>query len=141
MKCRHWNGPHVFRRYDGPDSELSCRCGARHVPALPGFVDEARARSTDPETSHAAARSVKDLRSSQADVLVVLRRMVPMTDEELVETYQDLARSGFVRSQSPSGIRTRRSELVELGLVEDSGQRETLRSGRRAIVWKAREET
>ena len=38
---------------------------------------------------------------------------------------------------SPSGARTRRAELVVKGLVYDTGERVTLLSGRRAIVWSA----
>ncbi len=38
--------------------------------------------------------------------------------------------------QSASGIRTRRNELVELGVIRDSGKREKLRSGRYGVVWE-----
>jgi hypothetical protein len=39
--------------------------------------------------------------------------------------------------QSLSGLRTRRSELVKKGLVEWTGDYETLNTGRRARIWKA----
>ncbi|WP_051103521.1 hypothetical protein [Terracoccus sp. 273MFTsu3.1] len=91
------------------------------------------ARATDPETSHEAAASVGDVRESQRFVHSLLKASGGATDEALVNTTQNL---GF--PISPSGLRTRRSELVRLGLVEDSGERERLASGRRAIVWRVR---
>ena len=50
-----------------------------------------------------------------------------MTDEELVATFD---------SQAPSSVRTRRSELVNLGLVRDSGRRVPSVRGRDQIVWE-----
>ena len=38
----------------------------------------------------------------------------------------------------PQTIRTRTSELVDRGLVYDTGERRLTRSGRAAIVWRAR---
>lgn len=90
----------------------------------------ALARPTDPETSHAAAASLDDVQESQKQVHRLLRMFGPMTDERLVL----MARTtGW--NVSPSGLRTRRHELVAAGLVEDTGRRDTLASGRRAIVW------
>jgi hypothetical protein len=64
-----------------------------------------------------------------------LRRLIvsvlsegPMTDVDLVEI---LKPRGF----SPSGIRTRRSELVRLGKVVDTKKRAVLASGRKATLW------
>lgn len=55
----------------------------------------------------------------------------PMTDEEI---FTALAQHGYV--MSPSGARTRRKELVDLGLVEDTGVTILTKSGRGAIVWR-----
>lgn len=103
-----------------------------------------RARNTDPATSHAAARSVQGERKSQRAVWAVMRRHGDLTDEELVAAYeadvaahQGISRYEKLPRQSPSGIRTRRSELVEQGWVVDSGLRKPLASGRRAIVWRS----
>jgi len=86
------------------------------------------ARSTDPATSHAAAKSVK-VRESQTKVLGLLK-IGAATDEEL----SNRAMAHGIRI-SPSGLRTRRCELVDLGLVVDSGVRVTTGTGRKAIVW------
>jgi len=100
----------------------------------PGLFDApvAHARNTDPETSHAAARShaPEKLRISQADVLRLFRRYGPMADGDLL-LYAD--KEGV--RQSPSGLRTRRKELVVRGRLRDTGQRVRLESGRRSIVW------
>ena len=89
------------------------------------------ARRTDVWSSHEAAASVTRIRESQQAVLELLKLLGPSTDEQIGAAYWDGPK------QSPSGLRTRRSELVELGKVRDSGQRRRLKSGRRAIVWEA----
>jgi predicted ArsR family transcriptional regulator len=87
-----------------------------------------KARPTDPETSWAAARSITDeqVSRSQRIVYAVLQSRGPMTDEELVSLV----------AMSPSGTRTRRKELVEEGLVRDSGNRKFTKTGRQAVVWE-----
>lgn len=93
--------------------------------------ERAHARRTDPDTSHAAARSVVELRPRQQAVLDVLRSYGrALTDEEIAERYDG-------PQQSPSGLRTRRSELVSKGFARDSGERRPLASGRLAIAWEA----
>jgi hypothetical protein len=67
---------------------------------------------------------------------VVLRALAAagadgMTDEEL----QDRLAMG------PSTQRPRRVELVQAGLVRDSGRTRSTRSGRQAVVWVAGEST
>lgn len=102
-----------------------------------------RVRITDPETSVAAAESVQDtIRESQQAVMHVLEDYYPegTTDTELIIMYRLQAdRTGLPR-QSDSGIRTRRKELVERGLVEDTGQRDRLPSGRLSIIWKVKDD-
>jgi hypothetical protein len=90
----------------------------------------ATARVTDPETSHAAAASVRDVRESQRAVHRLLLLYGPATDERLVHLAELTA-----LHISPSGLRTRRHELVALGLVQDTGHRAVMDSGRRAILW------
>lgn len=90
------------------------------------------ARATDPQTSWDAARSVTGLNVRQAHIYTILLNFGSMTDERILDEY--LYRFDFI---SPSGCRTRRKELVEFGLVEDSGRRTPLVSGRLSIEWQA----
>lgn len=90
----------------------------------------ARARNTDPLTSHLAGASVGDVTKTQQYILRALRRS--RTDVELVEAYNSLKTAPRA---SESGIRSRRAELVRKGLVVDTGRRVRLDSGRYAIVW------
>jgi hypothetical protein len=91
------------------------------------------ARNTDPETSHQAAASVRGVTDTHKVILHLLAK--PMTDVELIETfYKSVNRQ--VLWASESGIRSRRSELVQSGKVIDSGAREKLPSGRNAIIWR-----
>lgn len=90
----------------------------------------AKARRTDPITSHDAADSVDNITQTQSYVLRCLRR--PRVDVELVSAYREYKTAPRA---SESGIRSRRAELVDRGLVIDTGRRVRLESGRYAIVW------
>lgn len=99
----------------------------------------AQSRSTDPQTSHEAAKSItKDaITRGQAVVLRLFTDHGSMTDKDLRDHYQAL----YIRDKetprlSSSGLRTRRCELVDKGKLQDSGARRTLLTGRRAIVWE-----
>ena len=98
--------------------------------------DDAHARISDPETSLEAAESLRreKIRRSQMQVYEALLDCGPMCDTRLQEA---LAAEGI--HMSPSGVRTRRSELVEKNMVEDSGKRTVLFSGRRSIIWRVKE--
>jgi hypothetical protein len=100
-----------------------CICGQRHSDPEPAAV----ARSTDPQTSWEAARSVSHIRESQNEVLRLFQSRGPMTDEQ--------ARGYYTGKQSLSGFRTRRSELVAQGRLVDTGRRLKGTTGRRMIVW------
>lgn len=109
------------------------------MPEQLPLATEARARRTDPGTSHVAAKSLGDLRPKQVAVHSALTALGPATDTHLAEFYFEQA-DAFARwpMQSSSGIRTRRRELTDAGLVVDTGKRRKLRSGRRAIVWQVK---
>ena len=92
------------------------------------------ARLSDPQTSVEAAKSVKHVTSTQSAIRSLL--VNEMTDEELFVAYSKAVTKGLAPLASPSGVRSRRAELVVLGLVEDTGRKRKLASGRNAIVWK-----
>lgn len=92
-------------------------------------------RKSNPETSKEAALSIKPERLSRAKQSILSLLYVPMTDEALLEAYNTYASAVGADWISPSGLRSRRSELVAAGLVEDTGERMRLKSGRNAIVW------
>lgn len=89
------------------------------------------ARSSDPDTSWEAASRVRHLTATREAVLACLRARGGLTDAEIWDTLPREHRT------TPSGIRTRRSELVHLGLVVDTGARRLGPTGRRMIVWEA----
>ncbi len=98
------------------------------------FQPKARARREDPDTSKAAAESVKDITAKQKAVLRLFLNAAG-TDEEIAIRYNACRESFGLPVQSPSGLRSRRSELVHLGYLKDSGVRKETMSGRWAIVW------
>lgn len=100
------------------------------------FEPTAHARRSDPQTSKDAASSVRRIRESQADVLSVVREFGPMSDEQIIRAYRGCFWSSSFVKQSDSGIRTRRSELVALGIVVDSGLRGKTSSNRQTVLWK-----
>lgn len=70
---------------------------------------------------------------AQADVYNVLRQFGPMPDHALVP----LAQHAASIHQSSSGIRTRRRELLDSGLVKFTGDTITTGSNRKAAVYTA----
>lgn len=101
--------------------------------------DRAYARRSDPETSHAAASSIsrRQISLAQADLLRLFSRGdLKLTDAELADLHKVAVIQLRLHHQSPSGLRTRRRELVDLGYLKDSGDRRKLPSGRLAIVWE-----
>jgi len=92
-----------------------------------------QARRTDPQTSHDAANSVKNINKTKKAILVLLRKH--QSDMQLVANYSKLARQNKAPRASESGIRSRRAELVRLGLVKDTGKRDKSASNRQMIVW------
>lgn len=92
------------------------------------------ARRTDPKTSHDAAASVDEIKATDTQRAILAILKVPMTDVDLVFTYGVAFINGRAPRASESGIRSRRAELADRGLVVPVGY-ETLASGRKAIVW------
>ena len=92
-----------------------------------------RARRSDPATSHAAAASVVNLSDTKRRILDLVA-LEPSTDFEIRDRWDS---SGFP-TISDSGLRTRRSELVDDGLLIDSGSTRPGPSGRAYVVWTVR---
>jgi len=92
------------------------------------------ARRTDPTTSFQAAASVKNVTETQKNILLLLS--MPMTDDQLIDAFYQFAAANGWKQASPSGIRSRRAELVAAGLVKDTGERAKSWSGRQSIVWR-----
>lgn len=101
-------------------------------------IDEPRARSTDPDTSHLAADlSHAKLSELQAIVLGIFHDVPDfgLTDSELDRYYADnSSHRGWpsIRFETP---RKRRSDLSKLGKLEDSGIRRENPFGRLEVVW------
>ena len=100
---------------------------------IPG---EARARNTDPLTSHDAAATVRNITETHNAILTFIRIDGPMTDFELLARWRKYCDRGWLEPISESGLRTRRSELVAAGYLEDSGRRGKTPSGRSCIIWQ-----
>lgn len=91
-------------------------------------------RRTDPFTSHQAGEAATKNRSPIQKVVLKWAATQPLgfTDVGLVSALGDIA--------SPSGLRSRRAELTELGLIQPKLQKgeivtKTYRTNRRHIVW------
>lgn len=131
--------------------EMKVRLGAMLAPAdefaapapskseVRALPTRAHARNSDPSTSHvAAAHASRDMTANQAAVLEAFKRCEAMTDVELVEFY---GQASDLPQQSESGLRTRRSELVIAGYVEDSGSKKVVSGHDPAIIWRLVEHT
>lgn len=97
-----------------------------------GLGDRAVARHSDPETSHEAADSISRERITavQRAVLRLLADGGMLSDEQIALRYPSSSPPA-----SPSGLRTRRCELVQRGLVEHRGFTVMERTGNRTRTW------
>lgn len=93
-----------------------------------------RARTTDPVTSHVAADAIAGVTDVQARIIQLLTNLGPMTDDELGVQYRHRVPLGWPET-SPSGLRTRRRELVDAGLVHDTKTTRPTAGGNPATVW------
>lgn len=68
--------------------------------------------------------------------MVVMRTLGrEVLDEELIAEYRKLEKAMMLPTQSESGIRSRRSELSQAGLLE-LGQKKKMRTGGTGNTWK-----
>jgi hypothetical protein len=101
----------------------------------PTFFDRERAnvvafaRNSDPDTSHQAAESITPrIRQLQVAVLAFA--------STCPDGFTDPLMNDHFQTHS-STYRTRRSELVDLGMIEDTGNRLTLGpKGRKHALWR-----
>lgn len=89
-------------------------------------------RRRDPGTSFLAALSITSQKRQEFYFEIYTALKTAQTDDELRRT---LSRRGV--PHSPSGMRSRRSELVAAGWVRDSGKRRDSDNGNPATVWEA----
>jgi len=95
------------------------------------------ARTDDPDTSHQAAWSVVDATEMQQRVYAIfVRHPDGLTDEQLVAIYARHYPSDWKSLESKASPRKRRSDLTNLGVIIDSGEKRPLQSKRLGIVWK-----
>ena len=105
-------------------------------PAAPAWEPGslfARARRTDPETSHEAAASITHRRINRSESLVsmVLRGLGEGTDLQ-IEQAARLRGS----DDTPQRLRSARAKLVEFGLAEWTGEHGLSPTGKRARIWR-----
>jgi hypothetical protein len=96
-----------------------------------------RSRRRNPETSLEAHDTIWCPNRVQSIILDIICQHGPICDDQIARRYyQRAARTGDVLP-SPESLRTRRSELVDKGLVEFSGVFTLTESLRRTREWSA----
>lgn len=96
----------------------------------------AQARSTDPQTSHDAAASVNNISKVQKAIMSLLQAS-PMCDEKLIGQYRIWQQTDDrFPAASDQSIRSRRAELVTMGILEAAPQKEQMTTGGWANVWR-----
>lgn len=79
------------------------------------FGDRAHARTSDPETSKVVAANIAPAKRTalQLRILRAFEIMGPMHDAALYEVVTQMERNLGLKPSSPSGVRSRRSELAK----------------------------
>jgi hypothetical protein len=110
------------------------------APAILPAGDTARARKTDPVTSHEAADSISVVgrEASEVEVLTILRAAdKPITSEQLEHRHITRAwQIPGISLYSGARLRTALKQLADDGMVIRDGEGRT-KSGRRAATWRA----
>jgi hypothetical protein len=107
--------------------DVTCLCGETRNPCPVHDLSAISARLSDPETSHQAARSYRPNRLTQRQrILDLLRYSAGLTDFQLSQA------TGIPRHIAAR----RRKDLVEMGLVCDSGYRRKTDNNVAAVVWR-----
>lgn len=103
---------------------------------LPHFVPETHARTTDPDTSLAAALAVDATEMQQRVYAIHQEHPEGLTDEELLLHYGRRYTLAGRSQESHMSPRKRRSDLATARILVDSGLRRPLVSGRNGVVWR-----
>lgn len=96
------------------------------------------ARRTDPSTSHEAAETVYKPSQVAIAVFMTLYRH-EMTDEQIISAFDGHALEGLHPTASPQSIRSRRSELVDAGIIVWTGEYGVTKFGRRSRIWAVKD--
>lgn len=106
------------------------------VPSKP------RARNTDPDTSHAAAFSVRNVGATHQAILELFKAagQKGLADMEMIAMYDTYRLAKGWPLVSESGLRSRRNELVKIGCIEDTGRKTRLATKRMGKIWAITEE-
>ncbi len=97
------------------------------------FQAHTRARADGRETSLRAAEAVTPtLSATQWQVYFTFLAIGPAIHQKLIAAVRERG-----HTQSSSGIRTRTAELVEIGLVRDTGRTAKTEAGFDSVVWEA----
>lgn len=106
--------------------------GTTDLHVLPHHILGPNVRTTDPITSHQAARSQTPAKvRSEHRLVLELLRWEPLTDFDLAER----ASQTLQRKVKSVSIGKRRGELRDLGLVADSGLKGRSDTGFAAVRW------
>lgn len=92
-------------------------------------------RISDPVTSFEAAASVRNITETHQNIVTILEDLRQATDEEIANYYAQAVGVYGWKKVSPSGLRSRRAELVDAGILKDSGVKGRTASGRLTIKW------
>jgi hypothetical protein len=139
--CKTLYGAKEFEAHYLPEDQLPPRPTWASQKALDdaAVASKARARNTDPNTSHEAAEGITEsaLRANQIAVLECIRLMGPTHDERMIEFYNSRRKEQAWPSQGDSGLRTRRRELVDGGFVRDTGRTTKTTGNGTTKIWEA----
>jgi hypothetical protein len=93
-----------------------------------------RSRATDPGTSHEAAEAIAPHVSQLQREILTYFAHFDINGSFFGDGLTDLELERLFSGRSPSSVRTRRSELAQMGLLEPAGTR--VIKGRSRTVWR-----
>lgn len=122
-RWRQMHGHESLKTWDAVRSAADDLCAA-----IDAMNATPHARGSDPDTSRQGPSQLQMTKSRKRVMQALQHR--PLTDIELLQAPE------IHGKMSPSGARSRRAELVRMGIVQNSGKRRRCTSGRLHIVWE-----